>query len=223
MGNITISTRSRRFQDIHGTRSRDTKKWHTPPLPTPSGTPDPNIEFINWQGRRYLSKRPLMPDSGVSPQKSQKIAYPSTYIKRVSGIATRGIINYKLTKTLPEKTPTSKPYLPPDIGNSAKQLALKANTVRFFQTCVEARVPHELNKLPPSTHPDVTILKHMQVHGLPITAKRGMAEQEFKIAIQYGSRSSATMETTFVRTKLAEQARAGHITPFPQQAVSHLP
>ena len=164
MGNITISTRSRRFQDIHGTRSRDTKKWHTPPLPTPSGTPDPNIEFINWQGRRYLSKRPLMPDSGVSPQKSQKIAYPSTSMKRVLGMPTRVIIKYKLTKTLPKKTPTSKPYLPPNLGKSSKQLAVKNNTVGFFQACVEARGPHELNKLPPSPYPAATLLKHMRVN-----------------------------------------------------------
>ena len=100
-----------------------------------------------------MSKRPSTPDHGVAPQQSQKIAYPYTYIKRVSGIATGDITRYKCTKSLPEKNPTSKPYLPPYLGKSAKELALKANTVGFFQACVEARGPHDLNKLPPNHAP----------------------------------------------------------------------
>ena len=63
----------------------------------------------------------------------------------------------------------------------------------------------------------------MQVHGVPITAERGMTEQELKKAILYGAHFSSTKETTFVRTKLAEQARAGHIFLSPLQAVHHLP
>ena len=63
----------------------------------------------------------------------------------------------------------------------------------------------------------------MQVHSVFITAERGMTEQELKIAILYGAHSSATKETTFVRTELSKQARAGHIALFPLQAVRHLP
>ena len=50
-----------------------------------------------------------------------------------------------------------------------------------------------------------------------------MTKQELTRAILYGAHSSATKETTFVRTELAEQARAGHISLFPLQAVRHLP
>ena len=70
--------------------------------------------------------------------------------------------------------PTSKPYLPPDLGKSEEKLALKDNTVGFSQACVQARVPHKLNKLPPSPHPAATLPKHMLVHGVPITAERGV-------------------------------------------------
>ena len=86
----------------------------------------------------------------------------------------RGITKSKITNILSGQTPTSKPYLPPNLGRSAKQLAGKANTVGFFHTCVEARGPHKFNKLPPSAHPNATLLEHMLVHGVLITAERGM-------------------------------------------------
>ena len=72
-------------------------------------------------------------------------------------------------------------------------------------------------------HPAVTLLEHMRVHGVPITVERDMTEQELKIAIIYSAHSSATKETTFVRTKLAKQARAGHIALSPLRSVCHLP
>ena len=50
-----------------------------------------------------------------------------------------------------------------------------------------------------------------------------MTEQDLKIAIFYRAYTSVTKETTFVRTKLAKQARAGYITFPPLQAVCHLP
>ena len=50
-----------------------------------------------------------------------------------------------------------------------------------------------------------------------------MTEQELTREILYVAHSSTTKETTFVRRKLVEQARAVHIFPFPLQAVRHLP
>ena len=49
-----------------------------------------------------------------------------------------------------------------------------------------------------------------------------MTKQELTRAILYGVHSSATKETTFVRTELSEQAQAGHIAIFPLRAVRHL-
>ena len=72
-------------------------------------------------------------------------------------------------------------------------------------------------------HPAATPLKHMRLHGVPITVERVMTEQELKRAILYGFHSSDTKETTFVRTKLAKQARAGHIDFFPLRVVRQLP
>ena len=96
LGNNKLSTRSRRSQGTRGTPGRDTKTWHTMPPPTTSDTPDPNIEFINLKVGSYLSKRSSTPDYGLSPPKSQKIAYPSTSMKRVARTATRGITKYKI-------------------------------------------------------------------------------------------------------------------------------
>ena len=90
--------------------------------------------------------------------------------------------------------PTSKSYLPPDLDKSEEILVVRANPVGFFQTCVEARVPHELNQIPPSLHPAVPLLEHMRLHGVPITLERGMTIQELAIAILDGAHSSATKE-----------------------------
>ena len=118
---------------------------------------------------------------------------------------------------------TPKPYLPPHLGNSAETLAVRYNTVGFFQVCVEARRPHELNQLPPNPHPATTLITHMRIHVVPIKAEQGMTKQDLTTAIRYGARSSATKETAFFRTDMAEQARAGHISLFPLRAVRHLP
>ena len=93
----------------------------------------------------------------------------------------------------------------------------------FSPACVEARGPHELNQLPPSLHPEAKLLEHLRVHGVPIKTERGMTTQELTRAIKYGAHSSATKETTFVRTNIEEQARVGHIALSPLRAVCHLP
>ena len=62
----------------------------------------------------------------------------------------------------------------------------------------------------------------MRVHGVPITAERGMTTQELTRATLYGAHSSATKETTFVRTDISKQARAGHTALFPLRVVCHL-
>ena len=162
-------------------------------------------------------------DRGSAPHQPDKIACPSTSLKRVAGIATRGIHKYKTTRTLLEIPPTSKIYLPPDFGKSSQIPAVRSNPVYIFQACVEARGPHELNQLPPIPHPATTILAHMRVNGVQITAERGMTTQELTRAILYGSHSSAIKETAFIRTELAKQAWAGHIYLFPLRAVHHLP
>ena len=63
----------------------------------------------------------------------------------------------------------------------------------------------------------------MRVHGVPIKAEQGTTDHELTRAIKYGAYSSATKETTFVRTKLEEQARAGRIALFTLRAVRNLP
>ena len=91
---------------------------------------------------------------------------------------TRRITNkYKLTAPLLQKPPISKPYIPPELGKPEKRLSVRANTVDFFQACVEARGPHELKQIPPSQNPAATLLEHMQVHSVPINTKRGMTNK----------------------------------------------
>ena len=63
----------------------------------------------------------------------------------------------------------------------------------------------------------------MRVHGVPIKIERSMTNQELTRAIKYGAHSSATKETTFVRTELGDQAQAGHIALFSLRAFRHLP
>ena len=63
----------------------------------------------------------------------------------------------------------------------------------------------------------------MRVHGVQIKIERGMKDAELTRAIRYGTHSSDTKETTFVRKELQEQAQAGHIALFPLRAVRHLP
>ena len=121
---------------------------------------------------------------------------------------------------MPQKSPTSKPYILTKLGKSVERLAVRAITVGFFQACVEARGPHELNHLPPRPHPAATLLKQMRVHGVPIKTVRVMTTQELTRAIKYGAHSSAKKETTFVRTKLEEKAQEGPATAF--QAYSNL-
>ena len=158
----------------------------------------------------------MLPEQGVALHQFIKIACPSNSPKRVSRIATRGIPhNTKLTKKLSQKIPAPQPYTPPQLGKSAKRLASRENSVGFFQACVEARGPHEINQLPPNPHPATALLDHMQVHGVPIKIERDITDDELTRAIRYGAQSSATKETTFVRTELQEQSQAGHILLFP--------
>ena len=162
-------------------------------------------------------------DWGVALHQFIKIAFPSTSPKRVARIATRGIPhNTKLKKTLSQKTPAPQPYIPPELGKSAQRLASRANNVGFFQACVEARFPHELNQLPPKPHPATTLLDHMRVHGVTIKIEQGMTDDEITRDIRYGTHYSATKETTFVQTEIQEQAQAGHIALSPLRAVRHL-
>ena len=142
----------------------------------------------------------MPPDWGVALHQSINISCPSTSPKRVSGIATRVIPhNIKLTRTLSQKPPASKPCLPPELSNSAQRLASRAENVGVIQAFVEARFPHELNKLPPKPHTVAALLNHMRVHEVPIKTERGMTEDDLSKAIKYGAHSSATKETTFVR------------------------
>ena len=120
-----------------------------------------------------------------SPPSVRKTVCPSTSPKRVAGTVTRGINNkYKLTTLLPQKHPTPKPYIPPELGKSSERLAVRANTVGFFQSCVEARGPNNLNQLPPSPQSAATLFEHMQIHGVPINMERGMITQEITRAIK---------------------------------------
>ena len=166
----------------------------------------------------------MPPDRGVALHQFKKNECPSTSLKRVSGIATRDIpynnkINYKLSK----QKQAPKPYIPPELGKSAKRFADRAHNVGFFQECVEARGPHELNKLPRNPHPATALLEQMRVHGVPIKTERGMTDTELTQAIRYGAHSSATKETIFVRKELQEKSQPGQIALFPLRAVRHLP
>ena len=66
--------------------------------------------------------------------------------------------------------------------------------------------PNKIHQLTPNPHPAATLIKHMRVHGVPIKSEWGMKKQELTRAFRYVTHSSATKETTFVRTKRAEQA-----------------
>ena len=166
----------------------------------------------------------MPPDQGVALHQFKKIECPSTSPKRFARIATRYITyNPKITYNLPKKTQAPKPYIPPELGKSAKRFASRANSVGFFQACVEARGPHEPNNLPQNQHPVTALLEHMRVYGVPIKIERGMTDAKLTRSIRYGAHSSATKKTTFVRKELQEQAQAGRIALFPLRAVRHLP
>ena len=151
-------------------------------------------------------------DQGVACHQFKEIECSSTPRKRVAGIATRNI-DYRsnLKNILAKKTPAPNPYIPPELGKSARRYEDRANNEGFYQACVEARGPHELNKIPRNQHPASALLEHMRVHGVPIQTKIGMTDTKLTRAIRYGTHSSATKETTFVRKELQEQAQAGHI------------
>ena len=116
-------------------------------------------------------------------------------------------MNYKsnFKNTLAKHIPATRPYIPLELGKSARRFEERANNVGFHQAYVEARGPHELNKLPRNQHPASALLEHMRVHGVPISTKRGMTDAELTRAIRYGAHSSATKETTFVRKELQGQ------------------
>ena len=63
----------------------------------------------------------------------------------------------------------------------------------------------------------------MQEHGVPISAKYGMTEQDLTRAVRYNTHASATEETDLVRAELSKQARSGHIALFSLLAIHHLP
>ena len=99
---------------------------------TTSTTTDQNPEVIDWRGGSHPSKRPVMPEIGAAHPTSKPIAFPSTSLERVTGIAMKGINKYKLTKTLYQISPAPKSLLPLYLGNSAKRIAVRSNGVGFF-------------------------------------------------------------------------------------------
>ena len=132
--------------------------------------------------------RQMPPDRGVALHQFKTIECPSTSPQRVAGIATRDITyNPKITNKLSKKTQAPKPYIPPELGQSAKRFASRANNVGFFQACVEARGPHELNKLPRNPHPATALLEHMRVLGVTIKTERVMTNTELIRAIWYST------------------------------------
>ena len=111
----------------------------------------------------------MPPDQSVALHQSIKIVCPSTSPKRVAEIVTRGIPhNIKFLKNCLRNHQHHNPKSPPELGKSEQRLASRANNVGFFQACVEAREPHELNQLPPNPHPAAALLYHMRVHGVRV-------------------------------------------------------
>ena len=111
----------------------------------------------------------------------------------------------------------------PELGKSAQVLAQRAERAGFFQTCVEARGPHELKALPAGSHPAVDLINHTRQHGVPIAMPRRTAAEERVKAVAYGTYASAHKERDFLRTELLDQTRAGHIVVFHLSAVKDLP
>ena len=104
----------------------------------------------------------------------------------------KGINKYKLTITFPQISPTPKSLLTPDLGKSAKNPVVRYKGVVFFQSYIDARGPHELNKPPQRSHPTTTLFAHMQKYGIPISPNRGMTELNIIRAICYGDHASTT-------------------------------
>ena len=50
----------------------------------------------------------------------------------------------------------------------------------FYQACIEGRVPPDLNKLPPGSHPESPILKQMSIQGVPVTMMRSSKKEDIK-------------------------------------------
>ena len=60
----------------------------------------------------------------------------------------------------------------------------------FFQACVEACSPPELEYLPVRSDTNASILSHMRKHGVPINMSHGMTDTELEGAIAYVYHSS---------------------------------
>ena len=59
----------------------------------------------------------------------------------------RGVNIKPINNTLYSRTPTPKPFLPPDLSKSEKRLEVRSDAVYVYRAYVEARDPHDLNKL----------------------------------------------------------------------------
>ena len=75
----------------------------------------------------------------------------------------------------------------------------------FYQACVEARGPPELEEITIYYHLAVSILRHMRAHHVPITMPYVMRNEELENATYYGSHNSANKEQACVRGENYEQ------------------
>ena len=124
--------------------------------------------------------------------------------KRVAGIAAEGASKLKMlslltSRTLDKAIPVN-PFTPTDLSECANIMGNRKSYIEFFQACVEARVPPELEDLPVGSHPAAPILSHTSKHGVPINIPCGMIDTELENAIAYGTHSSTNKYKSFVRT-----------------------
>ena len=101
-------------------------------------------------------------------------------------------------------------------------MAAIAHTIVFFEACVEARGPPDIQDLYPYSHPVAPLLNHADTHGVPISLPWGMTRPKNKGALQYCAYASASKEGDCVHQELEDQVKAVHISVLPLDTVSHL-
>ena len=99
-------------------------------------------------------------DYPTSPQRDAGIAMRSPKRNSFTSLTSHlyVVIGHPLTTSLP-----------PDLGELAGIHAARDKKVVFPQTCMECRVPSELQLLNTSDHRTATLFNHAAIHGVPIT------------------------------------------------------
>mmetsp|Transcript_35617 Transcript_35617/g.65927 ORF Transcript_35617/g.65927 Transcript_35617/m.65927 type:complete len:136 (+) Transcript_35617:1696-2103(+) len=112
--------------------------------------------------------------------------------------------------------------MPDKLGKLIPTLRSQCDAKGFFQTCADVCGRCELSDLAADCHNAALLLRHLQLHGAPISTTSRMTLSDVQNAVSYGCHSSTANNPSFVRTKLAEQICFGHVIVLPLRLVRDL-